>query len=326
MRDDTRTPERCDVCRFDGAHYTDDDVAGTLRNIGEWVAHTVVGVPAEVLASSTGPTGGRATGSPLDDIRDIRETLVSTADIFEGVTGHTIGSIPRTQLATSSVVDHELAEMNAAAKRLTTLWAEASKRTEPAGLDDRSTDLGAIIREASHRSTHAVSDLGRRVVDLGAGTPAQTATVTHIHTSGGGVPKLAVASATIGYRGLDGDRQSSRRHHGRVWQAVSLWSSEVIEALRSEGHPIAPGLAGENITISGTDWATIRPGARFDFGESGPLLEATGWATPCSNLAPYFVDRDVRRIDVDHHPGFSRLYAKVLRDGTVNTDESVRVF
>ena len=61
-------------------------------------------------------------------------------------------------------------------------------------------------------------------------------------------------------RGLTG--KHDRLHHGRPLQAVCLWSQDVIDALRDEGHPIRAGAAGENLTVSGIDWDTIRPGVR----------------------------------------------------------------
>ena len=56
------------------------------------------------------------------------------------------------------------------------------------------------------------------------------------------MPKQAVDSAEVGLGGHDGDRQRTRKHHGRPWQALCLWSSEVIADLAAEGHPIGPGL------------------------------------------------------------------------------------
>jgi MOSC domain-containing protein YiiM len=84
----------------------------------------------------------------------------------------------------------------------------------------------------------------------------------HIHQislSGGGVPKLPV-NRRGGPRGVVGDDQADKRHHGHPEQALCVWSLEVIEALRDEGHPIEPGFAGENITVAGLDWTLVVPG------------------------------------------------------------------
>ena len=75
--------------------------------------------------------------------------------------------------------------------------------------------------------------------------------VTHLSVSPGGLPKTPVDRVEVTWLGATGDRQATRVHHGRPWQALCLWSNEVIDAFRAAGHPIAPGLAGENITLSG---------------------------------------------------------------------------
>ena len=56
----------------------------------------------------------------------------------------------------------------------------------------------------------------------------------------GGVPKFAVGQALVTTTGVAGDRQLDLKHHGGPTRAVSLFALERIEALRAEGHPIAP--------------------------------------------------------------------------------------
>src|SRR5438270_463635 len=60
----------------------------------------------------------------------------------------------------------------------------------------------------------------------------------------GGVPKLPVAEAYLSVFGVHGDLQRDSMFHGGPFRAVSLFSLELIDALRSEGHPIAPGPTG----------------------------------------------------------------------------------
>jgi MOSC domain-containing protein YiiM len=136
-----------------------------------------------------------------------------------------------------------------------------------------------------------------------------------INLSDGGVPKTAVPQALVTRRGLRGDRQESRAHHGSPYQALCLWSVEVITALRAEGHPIDLGSAGENLTLEGLDWAALRPGMRLGIGEM--LAETTAYSTPCAKNAQFFTGGDFRRIAHKRHPGWSRLYARVLVPGTV---------
>ena len=50
--------------------------------------------------------------------------------------------------------------------------------------------------------------------------------VTQLSASAGGVPKLPVASADVDYRGMVGDVQRMRIHHGRPWQALCIYADE----------------------------------------------------------------------------------------------------
>ncbi len=140
----------------------------------------------------------------------------------------------------------------------------------------------------------------------------------------GGVPKTSVDTAKIDKRGVVGDRQEDTVHHGSPDQALCLYSLEVIERFKAEGHPIEPGFAGENLTISGLDWFSIEPGARL---EIGPDMEdeVTCYATPCSKNAQWVVKGDVTRMLQSRHPGESRLYARVLRGGALTTGDEVRL-
>lgn len=145
--------------------------------------------------------------------------------------------------------------------------------------------------------------------------------VHQINVSGGGVPKLPVPEAHFGTDGVTGDRHADTVHHGGPHQAVCLYSLEVIEGLRAEGHPIHPGAAGENLTVAGIDWASVRPGTRLRAGEA--LLEITKPTSPCHKNARWFLDGRFDRMHDGRHPGWSRMYAKVLEEGLVRTGDPV---
>lgn len=168
-----------------------------------------------------------------------------------------------------------------------------------------------------------LSTAGRALARLGAGSPRMEGTVASVNRSAGGVPKDPVAGAAVTAGGLEGDRQADRRHHGRVWQALCLWSADVIDALAAEGHPIAPGRAGENLTLAGLDWSRIRPGARIAVG--GAELEVSLPATPCAKNARWFSGGDFLRMSHDRHPGWSRWYASVVTPGAVAVGDPVVV-
>lgn len=183
-------------------------------------------------------------------------------------------------------------------------------------------DPGSPDPAIVHDGVHGLRDLSRALHAAGAGVPTQQGTVVQLSTSDGGVPKSAVPSADVGPRGLLGDRQRDRKHHGRPFQAVCLWSADVIDALVAEGHPVAPGAAGENITVAGIDWAGLRPGVQLLVGQV--LLELSGWAEPCRKNDQWFEGRS-DRIDHRLHPGWSRAYAWVLEPGTITTGDDVTV-
>lgn len=148
--------------------------------------------------------------------------------------------------------------------------------------------------------------------------------IHQISVSPGGVPKLPVPEAEVGLRGLLEDDQTDKRHHGHPEQALCIWSLEVIEALQAEGHPIAPGYAGENITVVGLDWELVLPGATLLIGDS-VVAPVTFVTTPCAKNAAWFVDRDFRRMSHDLHPGWSRMYTSVTVGGTIRVGDPVRL-
>jgi MOSC domain-containing protein YiiM len=104
---------------------------------------------------------------------------------------------------------------------------------------------------------------------------------------------------------------------------VCLYSLELIRALRAEGHGIDVGCIGENFTLTGVPWERMVPGAKLDVGEV--QIELTAYAAPCSNLRRYFTDGAFVRVAQKVHPGWSRLYARVLREGTVRAGDEVHI-
>lgn len=154
---------------------------------------------------------------------------------------------------------------------------------------------------------------------LGHIPSAQTGTLLQLNASNGGVPKKAIDTAYVGWKGVEGDRQATRQHHGRPFQALSLWSAEVMKILRSEGHQIFPGSAGENITVSGINWSDVRPGTRVRIGEV--LCDISSYAVPCKQLAHLFVDKDFKRIhhdrDLKNRTASCRVYATVVERGEI---------
>ena len=147
--------------------------------------------------------------------------------------------------------------------------------------------------------------------------------IHQLNVSRGGVPKEPIASAQVGELGLEGDAHRGQGHGGPE-RAVCIYSLELIERLRAEGHPIVPGAIGENVTLMGVDFEVVTPGAWLHLGPE-VVLEVTRYTTPCVNIAAAFKDGDFSRVLHRDHPGESRVYAKVIQGGRLTTGDDVRV-
>jgi MOSC domain-containing protein YiiM len=139
--------------------------------------------------------------------------------------------------------------------------------------------------------------------------------VHQVSISPGGVPKLPIDSGYVGPLGLvdDGHAES---FHGGADKALCLYSLEVIEGLASEGHSLAPGAAGENVTVRGIDWNEVAPGTRWLIGDEVEV-EVTHFTPPCNKNSRWFADGDFSRMNQQPHPGRSRVYARVLTEGVI---------
>ncbi len=146
--------------------------------------------------------------------------------------------------------------------------------------------------------------------------------VYQINVSPGGVPKRPVAEAEVTVEGIQGDGHNDRSHGGPD-RALCLFAREVIERLRAEGHPIGPGITGENLTVEGIDWSRVRPGVRLRIGEVE--AEVTQYTTPCKTIRASFRDGAIDRIHPVLYPGESRVYARVLRPGRIRVGDPVEL-
>ncbi len=320
-------PETCEGCRFDGAQYDLPDTLGTLHALPPMWEETIEGIVPRVLASRPAP-GVWSAAEYLAHSADVVATMGRMLHATLTADDPELPDPPLEAAPTPEAVEVALARFEANVQRLHDKAASLDgsddvrwARTARAG--DHVVDAAWIVRHAVHDATHHLSDVGRGIHLLGAGAPTQEGRVAQLNVSNGGVPKRPVEVAEVGDRGLVGDRQEARQHHGRPLQALCLWSADVIDALRVEGHPIEPGLAGENITISGIDWASIQPGTQLLIGDV--LAEISAWSTPCVKNAPWFLDRDFNRMNHDRHPGWSRAYAWVREPGTVRQGDKVIV-
>ena len=202
-------------------------------------------------------------------------------------------------------------------------WVEVAEGAPAELLRPYAEVIAALPRlvvdaDAVHRGWHAIAEAGRAKAAAGYGAPTHTGRVVQVSARDGGVPKLPLPHGVITPAGLHGDRQATRKHHGRPWQALCLWSAEQVDALAAEGHPIGYGFAGENLTLRGLNWPLLRAGTRLRVGTA--LIEVTPVAIPCRKNGRWFSDGRFGRLKVN-----SRRYARVLEPGAVAPGDEVVV-
>jgi MOSC domain-containing protein YiiM len=149
-----------------------------------------------------------------------------------------------------------------------------------------------------------------------------TGRIASINISAGGVPKRPVPEARVTTWGLDGDGHRDTENHGGPDRAVCIFSLEVIDALVREGHTLGPGSLGENVTVEGVPWDRIAPGERLRLGDD-VVLEITRYTTPCTNIRGSFLGHEYSRVSQKRHPGWSRVYARVLATGAIRRGDPV---
>lgn len=236
-------------------------------------------------------------GDHLFSATDARRTVAEAVDLLDEYGAH----------------DPEVAAL-LAARRARIGQAVEGIDAWQASIDDVERRLAVVWAELRH-----VHD------DLGAAglLPRRAeGAVVALHLGDGGVPKRAARFVEVDHQGVVGDRQATRRHHGAPWQALCLWSEEVIAAFAAGGHPIGPGYAGENVTIAGLRWGDVRPGVRLAIGTV--RCEVSSYAVPCRQNAPWFADRNFDRIHHRHGP-VSRMYATVIAPGSIAVGDAVVV-
>jgi MOSC domain-containing protein YiiM/GNAT superfamily N-acetyltransferase len=146
----------------------------------------------------------------------------------------------------------------------------------------------------------------------------------HVNASPGGVPKLPIPEGRITRLGVDGDKQREVTVHGGPHRAVSILGIEAIRRVAAEGHPIGPGTTGENLTTEGFDVSALPIGTHLEIGDE-VLLELSGPANPCRTIRHSFTDLRFGRLAMAANPRDSRMYARVLREGTVRPGDPIHL-
>ena len=143
----------------------------------------------------------------------------------------------------------------------------------------------------------------------------------HIETTG--IYKMSVSEAVeIKSLGIEEDTICDTKHHGGVDQAIYVyggadyawWSNEL-------GKELAPGIFGDNLTISELESAQFNVGDYLHIGDI--TLQITSPRIPCRTFAWRMRDPQwMKKFRAAERPG---LYCRVIKEGIVNTGNPVTV-
>jgi MOSC domain-containing protein YiiM len=134
--------------------------------------------------------------------------------------------------------------------------------------------------------------------------------------SRGGIPKRPQKAACALIDGLAGDGRNHAKHI-RSDRAISLWDYEVLRQLVTEGFSLAPGTAGENLTVAGLHVQELPPGTILRMGDV--LLKLEQPRKPCYVLDA--IDPCLKEAIV----GRCGYMASVLNAGTIRPGMRIEV-
>jgi hypothetical protein len=316
------------MCGFDSRRWRLRDAATLFGALGWWWAHATKGFTNEELNRRPAPSVwsileyGLHTALAAAVIRTEIESILAengcTLDVEFDIGDATDDNwAVLDRQATLEDLEREGAASARIAGRRVAPWANIGYYSGSHALQAQ-----AYLIHDAHDVSHHMMDVSRGLAAL-SGEPASYGWVSQVNVSDGGVPKAPVERAALTPAGVEGDRQRDRKHHGRPFQSVCMWSAEVIDEMSSAGHPIGPGSAGENLTLRGVQWGSLRPGALVQVGEA--LVELSFAAVPCQNQAQWFTDGDFSRIAHEVNPQWARWYGWVREPGVVLPGDRVVV-
>ncbi|WP_432182195.1 MOSC domain-containing protein [Streptomyces sp. NBC_00063] len=105
--------------------------------------------------------------------------------------------------------------------------------------------------------------------------------------------------------GVEGDVHAgvTVKHRSRVakdptqpnLRQVHLMHDELFAEVAGQGHAVAPGDLGENVTTTGIDLLALPAGTLLHLGEDGAAVEVTGLRNPCLQI-DHFQDGLLKRV------------------------------
>ena len=146
--------------------------------------------------------------------------------------------------------------------------------------------------------------------------PPPSRRVLAVSISPGGIPKQPQTMAQAMKDGLVGDGRHHAKHI-RPDRAISLFDWEVLQQLVTEGFPLVPGAAGENLTVAGLHVQNLPPGTLLQIGDVTLRLEQP--RKPCYVLDA--IDPNLKTAIA----GRCGYMASVVHEGTLRPQMEIEV-
>jgi MOSC domain-containing protein YiiM len=138
-----------------------------------------------------------------------------------------------------------------------------------------------------------------------------------------GIYKMPLSGAVeIKSLGIEGDAICDTKHHGGPDQAIYVYGSRDYEWWANEfEREFAPGMFGENLTISGLESGSFNIGDYLHVG--AVTLQITAPRIPCGTFATRMSDSQwVKKFRKAERPG---MYCRVIKEGLVQAGDEVRL-
>lgn len=122
--------------------------------------------------------------------------------------------------------------------------------------------------------------------------------------------------------GIAEDFIGSPKHHGGPDQALYIYTEADYQWWQQElGKELPHGIFGENLTIDGTESASVNIGDILHIG--AVTLQVTAPRIPCGTFASHMQDSQwVKKFRHAERPGF---YVRVLKQGIITAGDEIRM-
>jgi MOSC domain-containing protein YiiM len=160
-----------------------------------------------------------------------------------------------------------------------------------------------------------------RVLSVNVGRIASEFDGRQHYTTGIGKRPIA-GSALLERERVVGDEIADLKNHGGPDRALYAYAAEDYAWWEGElGRPLAHGLFGENLTLTGIDVNGASIGERWRIGDA--IVRVTSPRIPCFKLAHVVGEANfVKRFAVAHRPG---AYLAIERAAAIGTGDEVEI-